>query len=216
MTAAVDTAGEAVPWSPKPPSDDDWRRWDLEPQWSRFVDVVSHTGGTHRWHVLDTGVPEGADASSTPTVLCVHGNPTWGYAWATFLRRLHGRYRVVAVDQLGMGFSDRVERRRYTDRVRDLDDVIVALGLPGASPLVVAAHDWGGAIVMGWVVQDPRQVAGLILCNTGIAVPEGRKAPSIIRLAAWAPILDFVCRGTSIFVEGTSRLFARPDLEGRS
>ncbi len=90
--------------------------------------------------------------------------------------------------------------------MRDLDDVIVALGLPGSSPLVVAAHDWGGAIAMGWVVQDPRQVAGMILCNTGIAVPAGRKAPSIIRLAAWAPILDFVCRGTTIFVEGTARL----------
>ena len=178
----------------------------LEPQWSKYVDVVSHTGGTHRWHVLDTGVPDGADASSTPTVLCVHGNPTWGYAWATLLRRLHGRYRVIAVDQLGMGFSDRVGRRRYADRVRDLDDVILALGLPGSAPLVVAAHDWGGAIAMGWVVQDPRQIAGMILCNTGIAVPEGRKAPSIIRLAAWAPILDFVCRGTPIFVEGTSRL----------
>ena len=116
---------------PQPPTEDEWRRWDLEPQWSRFVDVASHTGGTHRWHVLDTGVPDGADASSTPTVLCVHGNPTWGYAWATFLRRLHGRYRVIAVDQLGMGFSERVGRRRYADRVRDLDDVILALGLAG-------------------------------------------------------------------------------------
>ena len=206
MTRGLDTAGAESSWLPQPPSDDDWRRWGLEPQWSKHVDVVSHTGGTHRWHVLDTGVPDGADASSTPTVLCVHGNPTWGYAWATFLRRLHGRYRVIAVDQLGMGFSDRVGRRRYADRVRDLDDVILALGLPGSAPLVVAAHDWGGAIAMGWVVQDPRQIAGMILCNTGIAVPEGRTAPSIIRLAAWAPILDFVCRGTPIFVEGTSRL----------
>lgn len=206
MTPGVDTAGVERSWLPQPPTDDDWRRWDLEPQWSKFVDVVSHTGGTHRWHVLDTGVPEGADASSTPTVLCVHGNPTWGYAWATFLRRLHGRYRVIAVDQLGMGFSERTGRRRYAERVRDLDDVILALGLVGSAPLVVAAHDWGGAIAMGWVVQDPRQVAGMVLCNTGIAVPEGRKAPPIIRLAAWAPILDFVCRGTRIFVEGTSRL----------
>ena len=108
-----------------------------------------------------------------------------------------------------MGFSDRVERRRYADRVRDLDDVVVALGLPARSPLVVAAHDWGGAIAMGWVVQDPQQIAGLILCNTGIAVPKGRSAPSIIRLAAWAPILDLVCRGTPVFVEGTLRLSGR-------
>jgi acyl-CoA synthetase (AMP-forming)/AMP-acid ligase II/pimeloyl-ACP methyl ester carboxylesterase len=117
---------------------------------------------------------------------------------------------VIAIDQLGMGYSDRTGRRRYEDRVRDLDDVIVALGLSGStSPLVIAAHDWGGAIAMGWVVQDPRQVAGLILCNTGIAVPEGRSAPWIIRLAAWAPVLDFVCRGTPTFVEGTARLSGR-------
>ncbi|MGB7881036.1 MAG: alpha/beta hydrolase, partial [Ilumatobacteraceae bacterium] len=210
MTEASKSATAGEPgWSPEPPSHADWQRWGLDPSWSHFVDVPSHVGGSHRWHVLDTGVPDGADPSVTPTVLCVHGNPTWGYAWATFLRGLHGRYRVVAVDQLGMGFSERTARRRYTDRVRDLDDVVVALDLPRSAPLVVAAHDWGGAIAMGWVVQDPRQVAGMILCNTGIAVPQGREAPGIIRLAAWAPILDLVCRGTPTFVEGTVRLSGR-------
>jgi acyl-CoA synthetase (AMP-forming)/AMP-acid ligase II/pimeloyl-ACP methyl ester carboxylesterase len=142
-------------------------------------------------------------------VLCVHGNPTWGYAWASFLRRLHPSYRVVAVDQLGMGYSERTAPRRYADRVRDLDDVIVALGLGQQSPLVLAAHDWGGAIAMGWAVQDPRQVAGMILCNTGIAVPEGRSAPGVIRLAASSMLLDAVCHGTPTFVEGTVRLSGR-------
>lgn len=209
MTPAASSAGIGEPgWLPEPPGDDDWLRWGLDPAWSRYIDVPSHLGGTRRWHLLDTGIPAGGDAS-TPTVLCVHGNPTWGYAWATFLRTLHPTYRVIAVDQLGMGFSERVERRRYTDRVGDLDDVIVALGLPGGGPLVLAAHDWGGAVAMGWVVQDPHQIAGMILCNTGIAVPEGRSAPSIIRLAAWAPILDFVCRGTPIFIEATLRLSGR-------
>jgi olefin beta-lactone synthetase len=208
VTSATDTV-EVPDWSPEPPTPDDWRRWGLEPEWSRFLDVPGHDGRTRRWHVLDTGLANGADPAVTPTILCVHGNPTWGYAWATFLRRLHGRYRVIAVDQLGMGYSDRTGRRRYADRVRDLDDVIVALGLPGSAPLVVAAHDWGGAIAMGWAVQDPRQLSGMILCNTGIAVPAGRRAPSIIRLAAWAPILDLVCRGTPLFVRGTAWLSGR-------
>ena len=144
-----------------------------------------------------------------PTLLCVHGNPTWGYAWASFLRRMHHDYRVVAVDQLGMGYSERTATRRYSDRVRDLDDVVVALQIPSGSPLVVAAHDWGGAIAMGWAVQDPHQIAGMILCNTGIAVPEGRSAPGIIRLAASPLLLDVVCRGTPTFVEGTVRLSGR-------
>ncbi len=193
--------------TPDVPDAGTWRRWGLEPSWSSRIDVASHEGGTHRWHVLDTGAP--AHDTNAPVVLCVHGNPTWGYAWATFLRRLHPQYRVIAVDQLGMGYSERTAQRRYADRVRDLDDVIVALQLGRTSPLVLAAHDWGGAIAMGWAVQDPRQVAGLILCNTGIAVPEGRSAPGIIRLAASPLLLDVVCRGTSTFVEGTVRLSGR-------
>ena len=193
--------------TPAAPDAETWRRWGLDPSWSRYLDVASHEGGTHRWHVLDTGAPAGRE--DAPTVLCVHGNPTWAYAWASFLRRLHRTYRVVAVDQLGMGYSDRTASRRYSDRVRDLDDVIVALNLGRNSPLVLAAHDWGGAIAMGWTVQDPKQVAGMILCNTGIAVPEGRSAPGIIRLAASPWLLDAVCRGTPAFVEGTVRLSGR-------
>ena len=197
----------SVDATPAPPDTETWRRWGIEPTWSRFIDVASHEGGHHRWHVLDTGTPEGRP--DAPTLICVHGNPTWGYAWASFLRRLHQEYRVVAVDQLGMGYSERTASRRYVDRVRDLDDVIVALQLANGSPLVVAAHDWGGAIAMGWAVQDPHQVAGLILCNTGIAVPAGRAAPGVIRLAASPLLLDLVCRGTPTFVEGTVRLSGR-------
>ncbi len=209
MTAPTQPAGDVAASSATPdvPDAATWRRWGLDPTWSRSIDVASHEGGTHRWHVLDTGVPE--HDPGAPTVVCVHGNPTWGYAWASFLRRLHGAYRVVAVDQLGMGYSERTSKRRYVDRVRDLDDVIVALDVGRNSPLVLAAHDWGGAIAMGWAVQDPKQVAGLILCNTGIAVPDGRSAPGIIRLAASPWLLDAVCRGTPTFVEGTVRLSGR-------
>jgi olefin beta-lactone synthetase len=203
--------------TPAVPDEATWRRWDIDPAWSRLIEVPSHQGGTHRWHLLDTGEPHPPTDEPTaptsphpaPVVLCVHGNPTWGYAWASFLRRLHPEYRVIAVDQLGMGFSDRTTRRRYVDRVRDLDDLIVSLRLPARAPLVLAAHDWGGAVAMGWAVQDPHQIAGMILCNTGIAVPEGRSAPGVIRLAASAPLLDAVCRGTPLFVEGTVRLSGR-------
>ncbi len=209
MTASTPPNGDrtVADDTPPVPAADTWRRWGIDPAWSRLLDVASHEGGSHRWHVLDTGTPD--VRPDAPTVLCVHGNPTWGYAWASFLRRLHPTHRVIAVDQLGMGYSDRTAPRRYADRVRDLDDVIVALDLDRNSPLVVAAHDWGGAIAMGWAVQDPKQVAGLILCNTGIAVPDGRSAPGIIRLAASPWLLDAVCRGTPVFVEGTVRLSGR-------
>lgn len=188
--------------TPDRPDGATWRTWGIDPSWSQLLDVASHDGSTHRWHVLDTG-PGSSDAA---TIVCVHGNPTWGYAWKSFLTRFAGRHRVIAVDQLGMGYSDRVGLRRYADRVRDLDDVIRALDLEAASPLVVAAHDWGGAIAMGWAVDHTERVAGMVLCNTGIGVPQGRGAPKIIRLAASAPLRDLVCRRTNTFVEGTARL----------
>ena len=178
--------------------------WDIDPTWSRFLDVPSNDGSTHRWHVLDTAVAE-----PIATVVCVHGNPTWAYAWATFLRRFGATHRVIAVDQLGMGYSDRTSMRRYATRVEDLADIIAALAVDPDRPLFLAAHDWGGAIAMGWAVDHVDQLAGMILCNTGIAVPEGRSAPGIIRLAASAPMLELVCHGTPAFVEGTVRLSGR-------
>ena len=193
--------------TPDRPDGATWRRWGIDPSWSRLLDVPGHDGTTHRWHVLDTGPVAGADRNGpAATILCVHGNPTWGYAWKTFLTRFAGRHRVIAVDQLSMGYSERVDLRRYATRVADIDDVVTALEIDADSPLIVAAHDWGGAIAMGWAVDHADRVSGMVLCNTGIGVPEGRGAPRIIRLAAAAPLRDLVCRRTNGFVEGTVRL----------
>lgn len=192
--------------TPDRPDGATWQAWGIDPTWSHLVDVASHDGSSHRWHVLDTGRPASSATSDVATIVCVHGNPTWGYAWKTFLTKFAGSHRVIAVDQLGMGFSERTGLRRYADRVADLDDVIRALDIESGSPLVLAAHDWGGAVAMGWAVDHVDRVAGIVLCNTGIGVPEGRGAPRIIRLAASAPLRDLVCRRTNGFVEGTVRL----------
>lgn len=194
--------------TPDRPDGATWREWGIDPSWSRLLHVASHDGSTHRWHVLDTGPvePSSDGEPAIATILCIHGNPTWGYAWKTFLTRFAGRHRVIAIDQLGMGYSERVGRRRYATRVSDIDDVVAALDIETYVPLIVAAHDWGGAVGMGWAVDHADRVAGMVLCNTGIGVPEGRGAPRIIRLAASKPLRDLVCRRTNGFVEGTVRL----------
>ncbi|MGA9277215.1 alpha/beta fold hydrolase, partial [Ilumatobacter sp.] len=198
--------------TPDRPAEATWRSWGIDPAWSRQLDVPSHDGSTHRWHLLDTGPGE----SGAVTILCVHGNPTWAYAWKSFLDRFGSAHRVVAIDQLGMGYSERLDpsngARRYADRVADLADLTERLGLideASASGIVLAAHDWGGAIALGWAVDHADDVAAMVLCNTGIAVPAGRRAPKIIRLAASGPLRDLVCRRTSAFVEGTVRLSGR-------
>ncbi|MEX2627828.1 MAG: alpha/beta hydrolase, partial [Ilumatobacteraceae bacterium] len=198
MTRRADT--------PAPPSPDQLRRWGLDPAWSRHVHVPAAAGTTHRWHLLDTAHAAPPPAGTGPTVVCVHGNPTWSWMWGSFLHRFAGAgYRVVAPDLLGMGYSDRtVAPRRYAERVEDLDRVLDVLGIDG--PVVLVAHDWGGAIAMGWAVEHPDRVAAMILANTGIAVPAGRRAPGVIRFAATRGVHDLTTRRTRLFVHGTGWL----------
>ena len=71
----------------------------IEPTWSRTVDVPSHDGATHRWHVLDRpGTHEKA-----LTILCLHGNPTWSYLWSRVLNETNQEHRIIAPDHLSMG-----------------------------------------------------------------------------------------------------------------
>ena len=76
----------------------------------------------------------------------------------------------MAVDQLGMGYSERTSRpRTLADRIDDLDSVTEALGITGR--IVIAAHDWGGPISLGWAERHSDRVAGIILANTGVSLP---------------------------------------------
>jgi len=100
-----------------------------------------------------------------------------------------------------MGFSEQVSSRTYRDRVTDIADFIRALGI--TSPVWIVAQDWGGAIGMGYAVSHPGHVAGMVLSNTGIAIPQNRHAPLLIRLAASSGLHRLVTRESSLFVRGT-------------
>jgi acyl-coenzyme A synthetase/AMP-(fatty) acid ligase/pimeloyl-ACP methyl ester carboxylesterase len=172
----------------------------LDPSWSHTIDVPSHDEQIHRWHYLDR---PGLD-NDAPTVLCLHGNPTWSYLWSRLLNELNEKFRIVAPDHLSMGFSDQIGPRRYRDRVADINDFVNALGISG--PIWLVAQDWGGAIGMGYAVAHSERIAGLVLSNTGIAVPSGRKAPRLIQISASGGLHRTITRNTSLFVRGTAYL----------
>lgn len=179
----------------------------LDPAWSRQLSL--DTDGSPRVHVLDR--PAVVDGAAGRTVVCVHGNPTSSLMWAPLLRGLHPRHRVVAFDQVDMGWSQRVTPRggvrRFETRVGDLEAILGVLDID--EPVVLVGHDWGGAVAMGWAVQHGERVSGMVLANTGIAVPAGRRAPWLIRLAARRTVLDTVACRTPLFVRTTYRLPGR-------
>ncbi|MEZ7851043.1 MAG: alpha/beta fold hydrolase, partial [Candidatus Nanopelagicales bacterium] len=123
----------------------------LDPKWSKIVDFTDRDGISRGVHVLDTGTDRAAEL----TLVCVHGNPTWSYLWRNFLRQAPINIRVIAVDQLGMGYSERLSSDRVLEqRVDDLTRVVAALEV--TTPIVSLAHDWGGPISLGWVENEIR------------------------------------------------------------
>ncbi|MFI7584679.1 alpha/beta fold hydrolase [Kocuria sp. M1N1S27] len=167
----------------------------VDPAWSRTVTVASTApvepvpGRRRRWHVLDNADSlEAAGLVPRGTVLAVHGNPTWSYLWRDVLAAgldPANPWRVVAVDQLDMGFSERTGLfRRLDDRIRDLADLTAELGLDDAgTPVVTLAHDWGGLISCGWALEHPSVHRGTILTNTAVHHDGAERIPASLRLA---------------------------------
>ncbi|KGE05019.1 alpha/beta fold hydrolase [Pseudohaliea rubra] len=170
----------------------------LAPAWSRLV-----TAGGHGFHLLDNGIKD-----ASVTLVCVHGNPTWSYSWRSVISAAPPGVRVIAVDQLEMGFSERTgTTRRLGQRVADLGTVIDALDITG--PIITVGHDWGGAISLGWAVENVHRLAGVVLVNTAVHQPEGARAPLLIRMVR--PFISWICVRLPLFLWGTTVL-ARPPL----
>jgi len=192
----------------------------LDPSFSRLVTAPESEGLTviHEWHLLDNAARL-AEIGVTPvgTILCVHGNPTWSYLWRDLVTQAtdaaaagHEAWRVIAVDQLDMGFSERTGvPRPLARRVRDLGDLTAALGLTG--PVITLGHDWGGVVSLGWAVDHPDLLAGVAVLNTAIHQPEGVPIPAPLRLALLRGVLGAATVATPAFLDTTLSL-ARPPL----
>ncbi|WP_298989685.1 alpha/beta fold hydrolase [uncultured Pseudokineococcus sp.] len=193
----------------------------VDPRWSRLVEAPSVDGTRRTWHVLDgAGSLEGEEPAGT--VLAVHGNPTWSYLWRDVVAAgvagdaAGRRWRVVAVDQLGMGLSDRRPRAgggpwRLADRVADLGALVEVLRAgtddgwpPVAGPVVALGHDWGGVVVTGWAGEHPAQVAALALTNTAVHAPAGAALPLALQVVTAPGLHALATSRTDAFVRAAA------------
>lgn len=166
----------------------------LEVPTSAPIEQRAQQAGARRWHYLDN-LPVLVEQGLEPigTILCVHGNPTWSYLWRTVLDagvNERAPWRVVAVDQIDMGYSERThldlegERRSLTDRIADLGDFTKALGLDETDkPVVTLAHDWGGLVSFGWALEHREVLSGVMLTNTAVYHDGIENIPAALRLA---------------------------------
>ncbi len=160
---------------------------------SRFFDLDGL-----RYHYVDEGRGE--------TLLCVHGNPTWSFAWRNLIKDLSRDYRVVAIDHIGCGFSDKPQRYEYrlAKHIENLSRFIVGLDLKNVTLL---AHDWGGAIGMGAAGNLHERFARIVLFNT--AAFRSQRMPWRIAVCRWPFLGPVGVRGLNLFAKAALTMAVR-------
>ncbi len=105
------------------------------------------------------------DEGRGPTILFVHGTPTWSFEYRHLIARLSKGYRCIAVDHLGFGLSERPLGADYRPEAhaRRLARFVDALNL---SALTLVAHDFGGPIGLPLALDSKRRVIRMALLNT--------------------------------------------------
>ncbi len=110
-------------------------------------------------HYADEGPRDGE------VIVCLHGEPTWGYLYRNFIPQLSEHYRVIVPDHMGFGKSDTPQNKVYTlqTHVENLASFIEALEL---RDITFVCQDWGGPITGAYTIRYPDRVKRVALLNT--------------------------------------------------
>ncbi|MDP9191450.1 MAG: alpha/beta hydrolase [Acidobacteriota bacterium] len=122
-------------------------------------------------------------------LLCMHGFPTASWDWHRVWPELASRWRVVAVDIIGYGFSDKPSRYPYSvhDQADLLQEILEALGVRRVHLL---AHDVGVSVAQELLARYVERaddaglsIASVCLLNGGL-FPETHRPTMTQRILA--------------------------------
>jgi pimeloyl-ACP methyl ester carboxylesterase len=114
-------------------------------------------GNGFRMHYIDEGRGD--------PIVCLHGEPTWGYLYRKFIRPLAQTHRVVVPDHMGFGKSATPRDREYSLKahVENFTGLIETLDLKN---ITLVIQDWGGFIGTAYSVRHPNRIKRIFLLNT--------------------------------------------------
>lgn len=131
---------------------------------SRYVEVLGS-----KMHYVEEG--------SGDPILLVHGNPASSYIWRNIIPHLAFVGRVIAVDLIGFGRSDKPDiEYRFSDHAKYLEAFIEKLSL---RDITLVLHDWGVSLGLDYARRHEANVKG-------IAFFEGLLAP-LPPMEQWPP-----------------------------
>ena len=125
-----------------------------------------------------------AGPKDSPTILLLHGFPTSSHMFRNLIPALADRYRVVAPDLPGFGFSDAPDRKRfrYTFEAlaKAMDSFTQTIGL---EHYAIYVFDYGAPVGFRLALAHPERITAIISQN-GNAYEEGLSQ-------GWSPIQKY-------------------------
>ena len=141
------------------------------------------------------------DAQGRDPVLMVHGNPTWSFYWRRMIGSLSPNRRVVAVDHLGCGLSDKPVDHEYCLQ-NHIDNLCALIDQLDLKNVTLMAHDWGGSIGLGALLARKERFKKIVLFNTGAFPPP--YIPFRIRVCRWPLIGKLGVQGLNLFARAAT------------
>ena len=107
-----------------------------------------------------------------PDVVLLHGASGNLRDWLPMIERLEGRYRVIAMDRPGLGWTERADIGLFETRTESPEAQAALLAEAarqlGAERPVVVGHSFAGSLALAWALdQGPAAVVSL----SGVAMP---------------------------------------------
>lgn len=104
------------------------------------------------------------DEGEGDPIVFLHGNPTSTYLWRNVIPHLEGRGRLIAIDMIGMGDSDKLDDTAdgsysLAENTKYTSALLEALGVESNVTLVL--HDWGSGVGFNWANQNRKSVKAI-------------------------------------------------------
>jgi len=120
------------------------------------------------------------EAGSGPPLILLHGTGGEGARWMPQIKALSSQFRVIAVDHIGFGQSDKPMTQYHTGVFAGfVAGLMKSIGLPRAA---FAGQSMGANVVLFLAINYPAMVDRIVLVNGGgfraeAATPRGGAAP---------------------------------------
>jgi len=143
-----------------------------------------------RIHYVDVG------PSEAPVLLCLHGEPTWGYLFRHLIAGLSSTYRVIALDHIGFGKSATPADRTFwlQDHIDNLERFVLSLDLRNVT---LVMHDFGGPVGMGLAARHPGRIGRIISVNGPTPFGQANLMEHLLANAEKAPWFQWIMRAES-------------------